>query len=248
MTYRRAVVTVLLVTFGIMLIGAAPAYAHCHAFTVSAQPSTVSEGGKVTITVTRDGKDKPSSVRLRSVPGSAGAADYPTVDQRVSFTTELSKSYILTTTKDNVAESTERFTLRVSDGEGCDGSGYSYGPDAVVNIQNVAATTTTTQPPTTTTSSTTTSSTTSSTSSTTTSTTTTTAPSTSSSSTTEEDTTTTTEGERTGLREEGGGSWMLPIALSGVAVVAFGGALLARHRLVAGEDVDDIDYDPDGEG
>ena len=41
---------------------------------------------------------------------------------------------------------------------------------------------------------------------------------------------------------------MLPIALGGVAVAAFGGALFARRRLVDAEDVDDVDYDPDEEG
>jgi hypothetical protein len=218
---------------------------------VSAQPSTLTEGGKVTVTVSRDGAEAPSSVRVRTVPGSATAADFTPIDTRVSFEgSELSKSLTLSTTKDTVAESSESLSLRLSDGQGCDGSGYSYGSAAVVTIQNLAPTTTTTQPPTTTTSSSTTSSTTSSTSSTTSSTTTTTAPSTSSSSTTEEDSPDTTEAaaERTGVREEGGGSWMLPIALGGVAVVVFGGALVARHRLVEGEDVDDVDYDPDEEG
>ena len=180
------------------------------------------------------------------MPGSAGAADFTPIDQRIVLTgAQLSKSLTLSTTKDAVAEAPERLSLHLSDGQGCPGQTLSYGPDAVVTIQNVASTTTTTTASTTT-SSTTTSSTSSTTSSTTTSSTTsTTAPSTSSSSTTEEpedspDTTEAAAGD--GLREEGGGSWVLPIALGGVLVVAFGGALVARRR-VMGDELDDVDYD-----
>ena len=248
MTFSRAVLTVLLVAGATLVVGAAPAFASCHHFTVSAQPSAVAEGAKVTVTVTRDAAEAGSSVRLRTVPGSAGAADFTPIDQRITFTgAQVSKSLTLSTAKDSIAEATERLSLHLSDGQGCSGQTLSYGPDAVVTIQNVASTTTTTTASTTTTSSTTTSSTSSTTSSTTTSSTTTstTAPSTSSSSTTEapEDSPDTTEAAAgDGLREEGGGSWVLPIALGGVLVVAFGGALFARRRLVEDE-LDDVDYD-----
>src|SRR4051812_14473237 len=46
---------------GALLVVQAPdALASCHAFTVSASPSTVAEGGTVTVTVTRDGNVRES--------------------------------------------------------------------------------------------------------------------------------------------------------------------------------------------
>ncbi|MGH2758142.1 MAG: hypothetical protein ACRDKJ_01105, partial [Actinomycetota bacterium] len=74
-TVGRAVV-VLAVVGASQLLGG-PAQAACHAFTVSASPTSPAEGGRVTVTVSRDGAVNPSSVRVSTIDETARApSDY----------------------------------------------------------------------------------------------------------------------------------------------------------------------------
>jgi hypothetical protein len=113
------------------------AEAACHAWTVSASPSSVAEGGKVTVTVTRDAAVNPSSVHVTTVDGSAKApGDYTKLDQQVSMTSETSKTLTVTTRDDATPEGAETFKVHLHDGGGCAvNSDFEYGPDAVVSIK-----------------------------------------------------------------------------------------------------------------
>ena len=155
MTLRRAIATLILAIGAVAMIDVAPASAACHSFTIDA-PGSVREGETAVITVRRDGNVQPSSVRVRTIDGTATApSDYPAVDTIVSFTgTQLSRSFGIPIVDDTTVESPERFSVHLSDGAGCNNE-FSYGPDRSINIPNEdlgIPTTTTTSPPTTTTS------------------------------------------------------------------------------------------------
>src|SRR5688572_28434380 len=97
---RKLLVLLSLVAGG-LLWSAAPANAACHAFTVKAAPTSLAEGGTLTVTVGRDGTVSPSQVRLTSIDGTAtGGADFAKVDQVVSFTSELEKTITVPITDD----------------------------------------------------------------------------------------------------------------------------------------------------
>jgi hypothetical protein len=114
---------------------AAPALASCHAFSVSASPSSVTEGGKVTVTVTRDGDVAPSNIDLTTVNRTAKAGtDYKALSTHVEFTSGTEQTFTVSTINDSVHESTETFALHLSNPGGCFGSGYVVGDDAIVTI------------------------------------------------------------------------------------------------------------------
>lgn len=116
---------------------AAPAHAACHSFTIEVSPATVSEGGRVTVTVGREGNVGPSQVNVSSVNETAKAgSDYTAVSQAVAFSSELEKSFTVSTIENTTHESTETFRLHLSNGEGCVNSNYRYGADARVTIQD----------------------------------------------------------------------------------------------------------------
>lgn len=114
------------------------AHALCHAFTVGAS-SSVREGEKVNVLVQRDGAVDDSSVRVRTVNGTAKAPDdFTALDQRVEFTgAQTSKTLTIQTREDSVHEPSEAFQIALSEGEGCNDTspeGFSYGDPATVTI------------------------------------------------------------------------------------------------------------------
>jgi hypothetical protein len=128
------------------------AQAACHFFTVGAS-SSVNEGDKVNVIIERDAAAAPSSVRVRTVNGTAKApGDFTASDQRVEFTNETQKTVTISTKEDAVSESSEVFQVAVSDGEGCAvNPNFSYGDPASITIKDddVPAPTTTKPPATT---------------------------------------------------------------------------------------------------
>jgi LPXTG-motif cell wall-anchored protein len=117
------------------VVGSSTALAACHAFSVTASPSTVIEGKTVTVTVSRDGAVAPSSIHLKTVDGTATAgSDYRPIDVTVSFTNDTTRRFSVATIDDHVHESSETFSLHLSDPAGCFGSGYVVGLDARVTI------------------------------------------------------------------------------------------------------------------
>jgi cobalamin biosynthesis Mg chelatase CobN len=112
-----------------------PALAACHHFTVTVAPATVTEGGAVTVTVSRDGSVGGSHVDLSTIDETAKAGqDYTAVRQTVSFTTELSKTLQLHTTDDAAVEGGETLRLHLSNPGGCVNTNYVLDPDAKVTI------------------------------------------------------------------------------------------------------------------
>jgi hypothetical protein len=113
------------------------ALAACHAFSVSVAPSSPSEGGTVTVTVSRDGAVLPSSIKVATVDGSAKTGkDYTSVNKRIEFTNDVEQAFTVSTLNDKVHETTESFKLHLSDPQGCNGAGYVVGPDATVTIKD----------------------------------------------------------------------------------------------------------------
>jgi hypothetical protein len=135
---------------GVTLVtGARPALAACHAFEVKAAPAQVAEGGKVTVTVSRDAAVNPSSVDVSSVDGSAtGDVDYPAVNRTISFAGETEQSFEVPITDDPDAEGAESFRLRLSNPGGCAvNQNFQLGPDAPVTIEASDQPAATTAPP-----------------------------------------------------------------------------------------------------
>ena len=118
------------------LIAATPALAHCHHFTVTASPTAVAQGGRVTVTVSRDGNAAPSGVHVSTVDGSAHApADYSKLDQNVEFTSETSRTFTVATARDPKSDPAETFRLHLSDPSGCAPNPYYVvDPDVTVTI------------------------------------------------------------------------------------------------------------------
>ena len=116
------------------------ASALCHAFTVGATAS-VTEGGKVDISVERDGAADDSSVVVKSENGTARApGDFTALNTRVTFTgTQTQKLVTMQTTEDTKPEPDESFRVKLSSGKGCndlDDSGFDYGDPALVTIKD----------------------------------------------------------------------------------------------------------------
>ena len=121
------------------LVWKAPdAFAACHAFTVSASPETVAEGGALTVTVKRDGQVLPSGVDVTTVNDSAKAGDdFEGGTTKVTFTSGTEQSFRISTKDDSNTETSERFKLHLSNGTGCTpGVTFSYGADQIVTIQD----------------------------------------------------------------------------------------------------------------
>lgn len=131
----RAVVAGVVVALVVGFAGRAEAA--CHAFTVSASPSSIAEGGKVTVTVERDAEVRPSGIRVTTVNESATApADYSKLDQRVEFTSGTSRTLEILVADDGASEGAETFRLHLSEPSGCEvNTNYQVGPDAGVTIQ-----------------------------------------------------------------------------------------------------------------
>jgi hypothetical protein len=136
---------------GLIVVNSGPALAACHHFTVTAAPTSVAEGGKVLVTVSRDGSVRPSSIQLSTVDETAKAGkDYVAIHQTVSFTNEIQKQYTLSTINDRLVEPSETFRFHLSNPSGCFGSGYQVDPDVRVTIKDndVKSTATATAKPT----------------------------------------------------------------------------------------------------
>jgi hypothetical protein len=130
------VASLILIAGGLVVVSAGSALAACHAFTVSVSPSSVTEGGKVTVTVARDGAVAPSSIMLSTVDQTAKVGkDYDAFSMRVEFTDDTERTFKVSTINDSVHESKEAFKLHLSDPQGCTpGVTFSVGPDALVTI------------------------------------------------------------------------------------------------------------------
>jgi hypothetical protein len=137
---------------GMLVVGASPSEAACHAFTIKVSPASVTEGAAVKVTVSRDGAVNPSSIHVSSVDETATAgSDYSAVDKTVSFTNDTEQSFNVATTNDAAVEPSETFRLHMSNPGGCAvNPNFSVGPDAKVTIadndQIAPAPTTTAKP------------------------------------------------------------------------------------------------------
>jgi hypothetical protein len=131
---RRALVLVTL-AIGWMTALSPTALATCHAFTVDVSPAGVREGGRVSVTVRRDGGLGQSSVQVSTVDGTAKAGnDYERVNRRVRFESpQTQQTFSIQTSDDDDKEPSETFRVEVSDGSGCP-LASTHGPDATVTI------------------------------------------------------------------------------------------------------------------
>ena len=122
-----------------MVVSVPPAFAACHAFTITATPTTVTEGGTVTVTVKRDGALNPSSVDVRTTDGSARSGqDFTGGRKTMSFTTETAKSYTIAIINDTTPEAAETFGVQLvtGSGSGCAiNPNFSYGPPVTITIR-----------------------------------------------------------------------------------------------------------------
>lgn len=134
---QRLAVLATLVAAG-MALSVPSAFAACHAFTISASPTTVTEGGTVTVTVKRDGALNPSSVDVRTTDGSARSGqDFAGGRKTISFTTETAKSYTIAIINDTTPEPAETFGVQLvaGSGSGCAiNPNFSYGPPVTITI------------------------------------------------------------------------------------------------------------------
>jgi len=135
-------------------VATVPGFAACHSFTITISPGSVNEGGTTTATVSRDGNVNPSSVQVDSVDESALAGrDYVGIHQRLSFTTETSQTFTVTTLHNPAHEGSQSFRVELSAGMGCNvNPHFAYGSPARVTILDIdpgpAATPTQPHPPT----------------------------------------------------------------------------------------------------
>lgn len=120
------------------LVWLAPAAsAACHRFTLDVSPASVSEGDTVTVTVTRDASAADSSVRVAASGQSADpGSDFSALDEQLSFTgSEVEKSVTVDIVGDDEAESSETFTVGLSDPGGCSvNPNFSLAEDVTVTI------------------------------------------------------------------------------------------------------------------
>ncbi len=114
------------------------ALAACHHFTVKASPTSVTEGGKVSITVSRDGSVAPSNVDVSTVDGTAKAGqDYQAFHKTFSFTNQTQMTDTIQTLDDNQAGSDKTFALHLSNPGGCSvNPNYVLDPDVQVTVQD----------------------------------------------------------------------------------------------------------------
>ncbi|MBW3590338.1 MAG: hypothetical protein KY393_00550 [Actinobacteria bacterium] len=121
------------------LVWLAPAAsAACHRFTLDVSPTSVSEGDTVTVTVTRDASAADSSVRVAASGQSADpGSDFSALGEQVSFTgSEVEKSVTIDILADDEPESSETFTVGLSDPEGCSvNPNFSLADDVMMTIE-----------------------------------------------------------------------------------------------------------------
>jgi len=143
---------------GVIVVNSGPALAACHHFSVSAAPSSVAEGGKVLVTVSRDGNLAASSIHLSTVDETAKAGtDYVAINQTVAFAANgaVQRQFTLSTIDDHVVEPSQTFRLHLSNPSGCIvNPNFVVDPDVRVTIKDndVTSTPTPTKSATTTTS------------------------------------------------------------------------------------------------
>lgn len=137
----RTFVAALLVTAALVvatvLLAGSPAVAACHAFGIEVTPTTVREGGHVTVTVSRDAAVSPSQVDVSTVDGSATAGeDYRRLEQTASFTDEIQQTFTIDITDDDLDEPAETFRVRLSNPGGCaPNPNFVVDPDVRVTIR-----------------------------------------------------------------------------------------------------------------
>jgi Calx-beta domain-containing protein len=120
------------------VLASGPVSAACHHFTVTASPATVTEGGKVTVTVSRDAGLAASQIDVSTIDETAKAGrDYTAVKRTVSFTSETEQKFSLSTTNDSTDEPNETFRLHLSNPGGCSiNTDFQIDPDARVTIRD----------------------------------------------------------------------------------------------------------------
>jgi len=142
---RRAATRALVLIFavsGLVVAGGLPSFAACHAFTVTVSPSSVTEGGKVTATVERDGDLAASNITVSTVAETAKSpGDYEAISEKIEFSGsgsgDLSRTIQISTEDDHVHETNETFRVHLSDPGGCSiNPNYDVGPDARVTIKD----------------------------------------------------------------------------------------------------------------
>ena len=141
---------------GLFFVPVAPALAACHHFSVNASPDSVTEGGSVGVTVSRDGSVGPSNIDVSTVDQTAKAGqDYTALRRTVNFTSETSQAFQVKTTDDNQPGGAKTFRLHLSNPGGCAvNPNFVVDPDVTVTINdNGSAATVTTAGATTTTAS-----------------------------------------------------------------------------------------------
>jgi len=126
----------------LLVVTAGTASAACHAFTVTVDPSTVTEGGKVSATVTRDGDLAASNIDISTIDETAKApGDYTAIHETIQFGSsgsgDLSRSITISTKNDSIHETNETFRVHLSNPGGCAvNPNYDVGPDARVTIKD----------------------------------------------------------------------------------------------------------------
>jgi hypothetical protein len=135
---------------GFVMVAPPHAFATCHAFRLDVSPASAREGGRVTVTVRRDGGVASSSVLVSSVDETAKAgADYDRVNRRVEFPpAETQESLSVQISDDDDKESSETFRLKLSEGRGCPiNTNFTYGGDATITISDNDSTATADESP-----------------------------------------------------------------------------------------------------
>lgn len=118
---RRRLLAVATLVAGCVTLVGRPALAACHRFSLDVSPTSVAEGGKVTVGVSRDNNVGPSNVDVSTVDGTAKAGkDYTALNRTVSFTTDTAQSFTVSTTDDSSDEPAETFRVQLSNPGGCD--------------------------------------------------------------------------------------------------------------------------------
>lgn len=122
----------------VVVLPAGEASAACHAFSVTVNPDTVTEGGEVTVTVSRDGDVAPSNVDVSTIDETARAGqDYTAMSRTVNFASGTSQSFPLATTDNGASEPNETFRVHLSNPGGCSvNTNFQLGPDVQVTIRD----------------------------------------------------------------------------------------------------------------
>jgi hypothetical protein len=103
----------------------------------------VAEGNKIEVTIERDAQLDESSVRVMTVNETAKApGDFTAIDQRVSWGVQggTEKKIVISTKEDTSDEPSETFSVKVSDGQGCERftTNYTYEPKRITIMDDDA--------------------------------------------------------------------------------------------------------------